>query len=89
MSLTKEKKLKLINKSQIHEKDTGSPEVQISLFTERINRLTAHLKKNVKDNHSRRGLLKMVSKRKKLLNFLKKEDPKRYKKITTALRLKE
>jgi small subunit ribosomal protein S15 len=89
MSLTKEKKLKIIGKSKTHEADTGSPEVQISLFTEMISRLTSHLKKNAKDNHSRRGLLKMVSKRKKLLNYLKKDNLKRYKKVTSDLGLKE
>jgi len=89
MALTKQKKAKVIGTSKIHEKDTGSPEVQISLFTEKIKSLTSHLKKNAKDNHSRRGLLKMVSKRKKLLTYLKSRDPKRYKKITAALGLKE
>jgi len=89
MVLTKQKKTRVIATTKIHEKDTGSPEVQIALFTEKIKSLTAHLKKNKKDNHSRRGLLKMVSKRKKLLNYLKNKNPKRFKKITTALGLKE
>ena len=89
MTLTKQKKTKVIETSKTHEKDTGSPEVQISLFTEQIKKLTSHLKKNTKDNHSRRGLLKMVSKRKKLLTYLKSRDAKRYKKLTTALGLKE
>jgi small subunit ribosomal protein S15 len=89
MALTKQKKAKIIETAKIHEKDTGSPEVQISLFTEQIKKLTAHLKKNKKDNHSRRGLLKMVSKRKKLLTYLKSKDPKRYKKLVTNLGLKE
>ena len=89
MSLTKLKKERVIDKTKTHEKDTGSPEVQIALFTERIKSLTSHLKKNKKDQHSRRGLLKMVSKRKKLSNYLKEKDPKRYKKIATALGLKE
>ena len=74
MALTKQKKTKVIETSKIHEKDTGSPEVQIALFTEKIKSLTSHLKKNKKDNHSRRGLLKMVSKRKKLLSYLKGND---------------
>lgn len=89
MALTKQKKTKVIETSKIHEKDTGSPEVQIALFTEKIKSLTSHLKKNKKDNHSRRGLLKMVSKRKKLLSYLKVRDPKRFKKTTKALGLKE
>ncbi|MCX6762760.1 MAG: 30S ribosomal protein S15 [Candidatus Moranbacteria bacterium] len=89
MTLTKQKKTKVIETSKTHEKDTGSPEVQISLFTEQIKKLTGHLKKNKKDNHSRRGLLKMVSKRKKLLTYLKSKDAKRYKKLVTNLGLKE
>jgi small subunit ribosomal protein S15 len=89
MALTKQKKTKLIATSKTHDKDTGSPEVQISLFTEQIKKLTSHLKKNTKDNHSRRGLLKMVSKRKKLLTYLKGKDVKRYKKLVTDLGLKE
>lgn len=89
MTLTKQKKMKIITTSKIHEKDTGSPEVQISLFTEKIKSLTSHLKKNKKDNHSRRGLLKMVSKRKKLLIYLKNKDPKRFKQLVRNLDLKE
>lgn len=89
MALTKQKKTKVITISKTHEKDTGSPEVQISLFTEKIKSLTTHLKKNKKDNHSRRGLLKMVSKRKKLLNYLKTRDSKRFKKLVASLGLKE
>ena len=89
MTLTKQKKTKVIETSKTHEKDTGSPEVQISLFTEQIKKLTSHLKKNKKDNHSRRGLLKMVSKRKKLMTYLKGKDLKRYKKLAANLGLKE
>jgi len=89
MALTKQKKEKVIGMTKIHEKDTGSPEVQVALFTEKIKGLTSHLKKNKKDNHSRRGLLKMVSKRKKLLSYLKVKDAKRYKKLITRLGLKE
>jgi small subunit ribosomal protein S15 len=77
--LTSKTKKKIIEKHQIHEKDTGSPEVQVAVLTEQIKKLAAHLKKNPKDNLSRRGLLKMVSKRRTLLNYLKKEDEKRYK----------
>ncbi len=82
------KKSKLIKEHKAHEKDTGSSEVQIAIFTEQIVELTKHLKKHPKDNHSRRGLLKMVSKRKRLLDYLKKEDEKRYKKIIKKLGLK-
>jgi small subunit ribosomal protein S15 len=86
--LKKEEKTKLISKFKKHEKDTGSAEVQIALLTTQINKLTAHLKKHPKDNHSRRGLLKMVAKRKKLLNFLQKESVRRYNKLVKSLGLK-
>ena len=87
--LKPQKKSKIIKEHKLHEKDTGSPEVQISIFTERIKELTKHLKKHPKDNHSRRGLLKMVSKRKRLLDYLKGEDEKRYQKIVKKLGLKK
>lgn len=87
--LEKEKKQKIISKYKIHEDDTGSPEVQISILTERINELTEHLKKHTKDNASRRGLLKMVNKRRSLLNYLKKEDEKRYNDLVKKLGLKK
>ena len=83
----KEKK-KIIEKYKVHDNDTGSSEVQIALFTEKIEQLTEHLKEHKKDNHSRRGLLKMVSKRRKLLDYLEKEDPKRYASIIKKLKLK-
>lgn len=83
--LTPTEKSKIISKYKIHNKDTGSCEVQIAIFTEEIKRLTLHLKKHPKDNHSRRGLLKMVSKRKKLLDYLAKEDEKRYKSIVKKM----
>ncbi len=83
----KEKK-KIIEKYKVHEKDTGSSEVQIALFSEKIEQLTEHLKEHKKDNHSRRGLLKMVSKRRKLLDYLEKEDAKRYASIIKKLKLK-
>ncbi len=73
----------------MHDKDTGSAEVQIAILSEEIQRLLSHLKKNAKDNHSRRGLLKMVIKRKKLLTFLKKEDEKRYASIIKKIGLKK
>ena len=71
--MTKERKQEILNTYKREEKDTGSPEVQIALLTERINELTEHLKVHVKDNHSRRGLLKMVGKRRNLLNYLAKK----------------
>lgn len=86
--LTKQKKSKIIVKHQTHKTDTGSAEVQIAILSEEIEKLTSHLKKHPKDNHSRRGLLGMVSKRRKLLEWLKGENEKRYKKITKELGLK-
>lgn len=87
--LTQEKKAKLIEQHKLHDADTGSPEVQIVLLSEEINQLLSHLKKNPKDFHSKRGLLKMVSKRRKLMNYLKKEDEKRYGKIIKEVGLKK
>ncbi|OGD39720.1 30S ribosomal protein S15, partial [Candidatus Azambacteria bacterium RIFCSPHIGHO2_01_FULL_44_55] len=75
--LTTVEKEKVMAKYKIHERDTGSSEVQVALLTEQIGQLTKHLKKHPKDNHSRRGLLGMVSSRKKLLDYLSKEDSKR------------
>lgn len=82
-------KEKLVEKYKLHEKDTGSSEVQIALLTEEIKRLTSHLKDHPKDTHSRRGLLKMVSKRKALLNYLADEDEKRYTNIIKKIGLKK
>ena len=79
--ISKESKAEIIAKYKRDEKDTGSPEVQIALLTERINELTEHLKVHKKDNHSRRGLLKMVGKRRNLLNYLAKKDVNRYREI--------
>ena len=87
--LRPEEKTKIIKKYKLHEKDTGSPEVQIALLSEEIKNLLSHLKKHRKDLHSKRGLLKMVSKRRKLLKYLKKEDEKRYNKIIKAIGLKK
>jgi len=87
--LTKQKKKKIIAEHKIHETDTGSAEVQIAILTEEITKLTAHLKKHPKDNHSRRGLLGMVSKRKSLLEWLKNSNEKSYNKITRTLGLKK
>lgn len=76
--LTKDDKIKVLKSVQLHEKDTGSAEAQVALFSEEIIRLTKHLKKHQKDNSSRLGLLKMVAKRKRLLDLLKREAPKRH-----------
>ena len=87
MSLTVEEKKKIIEKFAAHDNDTGSPEVQIAILTEEISRLSAHLKQHKKDNHSRRGLLKMVGKRRRLLEYLKKKDAKRYEEVAKELKL--
>jgi len=89
MSLTREEKEEIIKKYKLHDKDTGSPEVQIALLTEKIRRLLLHLKEHKKDVHSKRGLLKMVAKRRKLLKYLKRESEKRYKEIIKKLKLKK
>lgn len=88
MSKIEELKDKIIEKYRIHDADTGSPEVQIAIFTEKISELTRHLKAHKKDVHSRRGLLGMVSKRRRLLTYLEREDPGRYQTITKRLKLK-
>ena len=87
--LKKTKKKKIVEEHKIHETDTGSADVQIGLLTEEIKKLTSHLRKHPKDNHSRRGLLSMVSQRKKLLDWLKHENENRYKKIVKKLELKK
>ena len=89
MALTKVKKDEIIKKYARHEGDTGSPEVQIALLTERISELTEHLKVHQKDNHSRRGLLKMIGKRRNLLNYLAKKDINRYREIVKKLNLRK
>lgn len=83
------KKKKIIGEFQTHEKDTGSAEVQTAILSEQIEMLAKHLKKHTKDNASRRGLLKMVSKRKKLVDYLAKNDEKRYKSLVKKLGLKK
>ena len=88
MSKVEERKQKIIKKYKLHQQDTGSPEVQVAIFTEKIDELIKHLKKNKRDQHSRRGLLGMVSKRKRLLNYLKRCDEKRYQALTKKLGLK-
>lgn len=87
--MTKELKNQIIEKYRRDEKDTGSPEVQVAILTERINELTEHLKANPNDNHSRRGLLKMVGNRRNLLNYLAKKDIQRYRDIVAKLRLRK
>lgn len=89
MSITAEKKQELIKQFALHESDTGSPEVQIAILTERIRNLTEHIKTNKKDLHSRRGLIGLVNKRRKLLNYLKRESEERYKKIIEVLGIRE
>lgn len=85
--LTKTKKAKVIKKVALHDTDTGSAAVQIAILSERIVELTAHLKKNKKDNHSRRGLLQMVADRRSHLKYLAKKDPKVHKKLVKELSL--
>ena len=87
--MTKERKQEIIATFKREENDTGSPEVQIALLTERITELTEHLKVHKKDNHSRRGLLQMVGKRRNLLNYLAKKDVNRYREIAQKLSLRK
>ncbi len=87
--LTKKEKDALIKKFQTHKDDTGSPEVQIAILTKEIEQVSEHLKIHRKDNHSRRGLLKMVGNRRRLLRYLKNEDEKRYDKLTEKLKIKK
>ena len=87
--MTKERKQEVISNFRRDEKDTGSSEVQIALLTERINELTEHLKVHKKDNHSRRGLLQMVGKRRSLLNYLAKTDLDKYREIVEKLNLRK
>lgn len=87
--MTKERKQEIISTYRRDEKDTGSSEVQIALLTERITELTEHLKIHTHDNHSRRGLLKMVGKRRNLLNYLSKTDIQRYRDIVEKLGLRK
>ena len=84
-----EKKTELVAKFRAHEKDTGSPEVQVAILSERINELTEHFKMHKKDFHSRRGLLKMVSQRRRLLDYLKSKDLNRYKTLIDALGIRK
>jgi small subunit ribosomal protein S15 len=85
MSITAERKTALVNEYAQKSGDTGSPEVQVAILTERINNLTGHFKTHTKDNHSRRGLLKLVSQRRSLLDYLKKKDEGRYRTLIEKL----
>lgn len=87
MALQKEKKAQIIKTSRLHDADTGSPEVQVSILSERIAKLSDHLKAHKKDNHSRRGLLQMVNKRRRLLSYLKRKDEERYNAAVEKLEL--
>ncbi|MGN8644951.1 30S ribosomal protein S15 [Gracilibacillus sp. HCP3S3_G5_1] len=88
MAITQERKNELINEFKTHENDTGSPEVQIAVLTEEINNLNNHLRIHKKDHHSRRGLLKMVGKRRNLLNYLRNKDVARYRTLIQKLGLR-
>lgn len=85
--MQRHKKKKIIQKHQIHEKDTGSTQVQIAILSERIKELTAHLADHPKDDHSRRGLLMMVGKRRKMLNYLKQHHKKEYEQLAESLKI--
>jgi small subunit ribosomal protein S15 len=85
MALAAEKKSKTITKYRTHKTDTGSPEVQVALLSQRISELTEHFKSHAKDHHSRRGLLTMVARRRRLLDYLKSKSPERYKALITGL----
>jgi len=86
--LTVRKKQIAIKKTQMHDTDTGSPEVQVSILSKKIEELASHLKKHSKDNHSRRGLLKMVADRQAILRYLLKKDPKKHQSVIKTLELK-
>ncbi|MGH2572267.1 MAG: 30S ribosomal protein S15 [Actinomycetota bacterium] len=88
MALLKEQKSALISEYRRGETDTGSPEVQVAVLTRRIEELTEHLKTHAKDHHSRRGLLQMVGKRRRLLDYLRREDVERYRELITRLKLR-
>jgi small subunit ribosomal protein S15 len=88
VALTVEEKAEIIENSRVHEGDTGSPEVQVSILTRRINQLTEHLKVHKHDVHSRRGLLMLVGQRRRLLKYLSKKSPERYRALITRLGLR-
>jgi small subunit ribosomal protein S15 len=88
MPVTKEQKAKLVEQHRLHDTDTGSPEVQIALLTERVNHITEHLKSHKKDYHGRHGLLKLVGKRRRLLDYLKDRDIESYREVISNLGLR-
>ena len=87
--MQKDQKTSIIEANRTHENDTGSPEVQVAILTERINQLTEHLKVHTHDNHSRRGLYKMIGKRRSLLDYLAKEDIERYRALIAKLGIRK
>jgi small subunit ribosomal protein S15 len=89
VALAKEAKIEIIGQYKTHSTDTGSPEVQVALLTQRINGLTEHFKSHVKDNHSRRGLLKLVSQRRRLLDYLRGKDADRYREVINRLGIRK
>jgi small subunit ribosomal protein S15 len=89
MAIDKAQKQSIINQFKLHDNDTGSPEVQIALLSKRINYLTEHFKTHKKDHHSRRGLLKLVSQRRKMLDYLKQSDRGRYEKVIERLEIRK
>lgn len=89
MGLSAEKKKEIMNQYKRHENDTGSPDVQVAILTKRINDLTEHFKIHQKDHHSRRGLLMLVGQRRRLLNYIKDRDVKRYRELIQALNLRK
>ena len=89
MALAKEAKIEIIGQYKTHATDTGSPEVQVALLTRRINSLTDHFKTHAKDNHSRRGLLKLVSQRRRLLDYLRSKDADRYREVISRLGIRK
>ncbi|MCL2178623.1 MAG: 30S ribosomal protein S15 [Proteobacteria bacterium] len=89
MAMNAEQKVEIVVRYRTHEKDTGSPEVQVALLSRRISYLTEHFKTHKKDHHSRRGLLKLVGQRRRLLDYLKKKDLERYKKLIDSLGIRK
>jgi small subunit ribosomal protein S15 len=89
VALAKEAKIEIIGQYKTHQSDTGSPEVQVALLTQRINSLTDHFKTHTKDNHSRRGLLKLVSQRRRLLDYLRSKDADRYREVINRLGIRK
>jgi small subunit ribosomal protein S15 len=89
VALTKERKTNIIDSYRLHHQDTGSPEVQVAILSDRITYLTDHFKTHVKDHHSRRGLLKLVGQRRRLLDYLKSKDPARYSELIRRLGIRK